>query len=156
MLTDHEISPREHATWFERVMNNPRYRYWIIRCNEEDVGLLNLYDIDPQNRRCYWGVYVAQSRTRGERIGSRWPEYFVLEYVFHDLRLDKLCCETLAFNRGVLRMHQAFGFVEEGRLRRHIVKDGEAHDVVCMGILRSEWEEKKPQFERMFQAKRLI
>ncbi len=155
MLTDHEISPEEHAAWFERVIDNPRYRHWIIRSNEEDVGLLNLYDVDFQNRRCYWGVYVAHSVDRGEHIGM-FAEYFALECVFHELQLEKLCCETLAFNRGVLRMHQAFGFVEEGRLRRHIVKDGEAHDVVCMGILRSEWEAKKPQFEQMFRAKGLI
>jgi RimJ/RimL family protein N-acetyltransferase len=83
-------------------------------------------------------------------------EYFALQYVFHELQFDKLCCETLDFNRGVLRMHEAFGFVQEGRLRRHIVRDGATHDVICMGIFKSEWEEKRPQFERIFRSKGLI
>jgi len=155
MLTDHVISPEEHAAWFDRVFDNPRYRHWIIRCDEEDVGLLNLYDIDARNRRCYWGVYVAGANVRGKNVGM-FAEYFVLQYVFEELQFDKVCCETLDFNRVVLRMHEAFGFVQEGRLRRHIVRGGEAHDVICMGILRSEWEEKQPEFERMFRARGLI
>jgi UDP-4-amino-4,6-dideoxy-N-acetyl-beta-L-altrosamine N-acetyltransferase len=155
MLTDHVISPEEHAAWFERVFGNPRYRHWMIRCDEEDVGLLYLYDIDDRNRRCYWGFYVAGSSVRGKNVGM-FAEYFVLQYVFQELQFDKLCCETLDFNRGVLRMHQWFGFVPEGRLRRHIVRNDTIHDVICMGILKDEWEQRRPQFERIFRSKGLI
>jgi UDP-4-amino-4,6-dideoxy-N-acetyl-beta-L-altrosamine N-acetyltransferase len=155
MLTDHEIGPEEHAAWFAKVLGNPCYRHWIIVCDEEDVGLLNLYDLDSVNRRCYWGFYVAAGNVRGKNVGM-FAEYFVLEYVFRELQLDQLCCETLDFNRAVLRMHEAFGFVKEGGLRRRVVKGGEAHDVICMAIRQSEWEKKRPEFERIFRAKGLI
>jgi UDP-4-amino-4,6-dideoxy-N-acetyl-beta-L-altrosamine N-acetyltransferase len=155
MLTDHVISPEEHATWFDRVFGNPRYRHWIIRCEEEDVGLLHLYDIDDRNRRCYWGFYVAGKGVRGKNVGM-FAEYFALQYVFQELQFNKLCCETLDFNRGVLRMHEAFGFVQEGRLRRYIVRDDATYDVICMGILKDEWEQRRPQFERIFRSKGLI
>jgi UDP-4-amino-4,6-dideoxy-N-acetyl-beta-L-altrosamine N-acetyltransferase len=155
MLTDHVISPEEHAEWFERVFDNPRYRHWIIGCDGEEVGLLDLYDIDPGNRRCYWGFYVAGDNVRGKNVGM-FAEYFVLQHVFHELQFNKLSCEVLDFNRGVLRLHQAFGFVQEGRLRRHIVRGEETHDVICLGILKSEWEAKRPEFERMFRSKGLI
>jgi len=155
MFTDHLIGPEEHAAWFDRVFDNPLYRHWIIRCEEEDVGLLDLYDIDARNRRCCYGFYVVGSNVRGKNVGM-FAEYFALQYVFQELQFSKVCCPVLAFNRGVLRMHQAFGFVQEGRLRRHIVRSDGAHDVICMGILKSEWEERRPEFERIFRSKGLI
>jgi UDP-4-amino-4,6-dideoxy-N-acetyl-beta-L-altrosamine N-acetyltransferase len=155
MLTDHVIGPEEHAIWFDRIFGNPLYRHWIIRCDEEDVGLLDLYDINALHRRCYWGFYIAGGNVRGKNAGM-FAEYFVLQFVFQELQFRKLCCEVLDFNRGVLRMHQAFGFVEEGRLRGHIQRNGETHDVICLGILQAEWEAKRPQFEQMFHAKGLL
>ncbi len=155
MLTDHVISSEEHAAWFDRVIGNPLYRHWIIRCDEEDAGLLNLYDIDAANRSCYWGFYVVGANVRGKSVGM-FAEYFVLEYVFQELRLDQLCCETLDFNRGVLRMHQAFGFVQGGRPGRHVVRSDGTHSVICMRIGKSEWEKKRPEFERIFRSKGLI
>ncbi len=155
MLTDHVISAAEHAEWFNRVLDNPKYRHWIICCDHQDVGLLNLYDIDPANRRCYWGFYVAGTSVRGKNVGM-FAEFCVLQHVFEELRFRKLSCEVLDFNRGVLRLHQAFGFVEEGRLRQHIVRGDEAHDVICLGILDSEWLTRRPQFERMFPEKGLL
>ena len=32
--------------------------------------------------------------------------------------IGKLCCEVLAFNAAVVRLHKRFGFLEEGRLVR--------------------------------------
>lgn len=155
MLTDHEISPEEHAAWFERILTDPKYRHWIIQCDGEDVGLLNLYDIAPVNRCCYWGFYVVGPNVRGKNVGM-FAEYFVLQYVFEELRFEKLFCETIDFNRGVLRMHDAFGFAPEGRLAGHVMKDGEPHDVIRMAITREEWAKKRPQFEQVFRSKGLI
>lgn len=155
MLTDHVISAEEHAAWFERVLDNPKYRFWVIRCDDEDVGLLYLYDIDPTNRRCYWGFYVAGGNTRGKNVGM-FAEYYVLQYVFQELGFNKLSCEILDFNRGVLRLHNAFGLVQEGRLRQHIVRGDQVHDVICLGILSSEWQARMPQFERIFRSRGLL
>lgn len=155
MLTGHVITAEEHDAWFDRILCNPRYRHWIIRCANEDVGLLNLYDIDACNRRCYWGFYIAGSNVRGKNVGM-FAEYFVLQYVFQELQFNKLCCETLDFNLGVVRLHEAFGFRHEGRLRQHILGDDGIHDVICMGILKSEWEKRQPRFEKIFKSKGLI
>src|ERR1700722_17324178 len=155
MFTDHIISPEEHAAWFDSIFDNPSYRYWIIRCDEEDVGLLNLYDIDTHNRRCQYGFYVIGPNVRGKTVGM-FTEYFALQYIFAELRLHKVCCPVLAFNRGVLRMHEAFGFVQEGHLRSHIVRSDGTHDVICMGILKCEWEKRQPQFEKIFRSRGLI
>jgi UDP-4-amino-4,6-dideoxy-N-acetyl-beta-L-altrosamine N-acetyltransferase len=152
MFTDHVITMGEHANWFSRVLKDPTCKYWIIVCDGEDVGVANLYGIDRINRRCYWGFYVGSPNVRGKSVGSQ-VEYAVLNYVFDELGCAKLCCENLSFNRGVIEMHRRFGFVEEGVLRKHIWKRGVFHDVVCLGLLKEEWDALRPRFERLLRPK---
>ena len=138
MYTDHRISDAEHARWFASAMTDETKRFWIIELDGEPVGLANLYDISTLHRRAYWAFYLADGRVRGKGVGST-TERFVLRHAFEDLDLEKLCCEVLATNEGVVKMHQRYGFHVDGILRRHVVKAGERIDVVAMSLLRDEW-----------------
>jgi UDP-4-amino-4,6-dideoxy-N-acetyl-beta-L-altrosamine N-acetyltransferase len=155
MYTDHEISPVEHAAWFERVKNDASSKYWIIVCDGEDAGLAWLFSIDRRNQRCYWGFYLGNPNARGKGAGSV-AEYLVLRYVFEDLKLNKLCGEVLAFNQAVVNMHKKFGFVQEGYFRKHIMKDGELHDIYCIAMFHEEWQTQKPEIEARLRSKGLI
>jgi UDP-4-amino-4,6-dideoxy-N-acetyl-beta-L-altrosamine N-acetyltransferase len=138
MYTDHRISEAEHARWFAGALTDDTKRYWIIELDREPVGLANLYDITTLQKRCYWAFYLADDRVRGKGVGS-FTERFVLQHVFDEMRFDKLCCEVLATNEGVVKMHQRYGFAIDGVLRRHVIKAGERVDVVTMSLLREEW-----------------
>lgn len=155
MYTDHHITPEEHAAWFRRVTSDPSVRYWIIRCDGEDVGLANLYAIDERNSRCFWAFYVAEESARGKGVGS-FVEHFVLRYVFEKLGMNKLCCEILASNPGVVEMHKSFGFKEEGYFRQHVGKGGASVDIHCLAMLREEWQELRGPIEERLRAKGLI
>jgi UDP-4-amino-4,6-dideoxy-N-acetyl-beta-L-altrosamine N-acetyltransferase len=155
MYTDHQITPKEHEAWFDRVSGDPSCKYWIIVCDGEDVGVAWIFNIDPRNRRCYWGFYVVSPNVRGKGVGS-FVEYSVLRYVFDELRLNKLCAEILGFNQVVANMHKGFGFVQEGCFRKHALKNGEMQDVLCIGMLREEWEGKRAEIESRLRAKALI
>lgn len=155
MYTDHQITQEEHDNWFQRIMQNPTCHYWIITCDGQDVGLANIYNLDKHNMRCYWAFYVARPDLRGKGVGS-FVEYFILNYVFNELMLNKLCCEVLAFNKRVINMHKKFGFSQEGIYREHIVKGGQPTDVVCLAMLRSEWEVLKPGLEARLHKKGLL
>jgi UDP-4-amino-4,6-dideoxy-N-acetyl-beta-L-altrosamine N-acetyltransferase len=155
MFTDHYITPKEHEEWFKRVLNEPSCRYWIIVCDGIDVGLANIYQLDRQNRRCYWAFYVADLSARGKGVGS-FAGYFVLRHVFDELHLNKLCSEVLHFNEASVRMQERLGFQQEGLLREHIIKAGEAFDVVALAILRKDWELNKPKIESRLQQKGIL
>jgi len=154
MYTDHEITEMEHERWFARILNDATSRFWIITGDGEAIGLLSISQIDSHNRRCYWAYYL-DPYTRGKGAGS-FAEYSVLQHVFTELNLNKLCGEVLGFNRSVIKMHKRFGFVEEGVLRKHILKQGQWHDVVCVGILREEWEKTRPEIETRLRADGII
>jgi UDP-4-amino-4,6-dideoxy-N-acetyl-beta-L-altrosamine N-acetyltransferase len=138
MYTDHRISDAEHARWFASAMTDETKRYWIIELDREPVGLANLYDISTLQRRAYWAFYLADDRVRGRGVGSA-TERFVMRHVFEELALDKLCCEVLATNEGVVKMHERYGFQVDGVLRRHVIKAGVRIDVITMSLLRDEW-----------------
>lgn len=62
-----------------------------------------------------------------------------MRHVFEERRLQKLCCEVLATNEGVVKMHQRYGFHVDGVLRSHVIKAGARVDVITMSLLREEW-----------------
>lgn len=152
MYTDHEITREEHGRWFASIANDATRRYWIIVLDGEDVGLVNLYDIDGANSHCFWAFYLASDSVRGRGVGS-FVEYTVLQSVFEELGLNKLCCEVLGFNEPVIRMHQGFGFSQEGRFRQHITKGEERLDVIRLAILRHEWRATRPDIEARLKTK---
>ena len=148
MYTEHAISPAEHAAWFERALADPARRYWIIVADGAEIGLANLYDLNPAHRRCSWAFYIGEADIRGKGIGT-FVEYAVLSYVFDRLEFNRLCCEVLTENEPVWRMHLKCGFTLEGRYRRHIRKGSAYHDVVALAMLRDDW----PSVKRMLRQK---
>ncbi|NNG03460.1 MAG: UDP-4-amino-4,6-dideoxy-N-acetyl-beta-L-altrosamine N-acetyltransferase [Inquilinus sp.] len=155
MVTDRQIGTAEHARWFARVLDDPRCTYWVVTCDGADVGLACLTGIDETHRRCSWAFYLAGADLRGRGVGSM-VEYRVLSHVFDTLGLEKLYCEVLAGNAAVIAMHQRFGFVVEGHLRRHVRKTDGWHDMVQLAMLRDEWQAAKPAIEAKLAAKGLL
>lgn len=152
MHTDHTIGPEEHARWFSRVLTDPDVLYRMIELDGAPVGLVYITPIDRRNRRCSWAFYLASPSVRGRGVGS-FVEYWVLNEVFEVLGLERLCCEVLGFNQPVIDMHRSFGFTEEGRLRRHVLKADGFHDVVLLGMLRDEWRANRAAITARLRAK---
>lgn len=147
MYTDHEISPQEHAAWFERIRTRDDVRFWVITTGGVDVGLVNISDIDPRHGTCSWAFYIAEVDARGKGVGS-FTEYTILETVFGEMKLRKLSCEVLATNPAVLAMHERFGFVREGCLREQIEKPDGPVDVYRLGMLSREWQQVREQHRK--------
>ena len=143
MYSDHLIGPDEHAAWFAGLAGDGTRSYWIVEMDGQPVGLANLADIDRRNRRCSWAYYLADPAVRGLGIGS-YVEYWMLEYVFEGLKLEKLWCEVLASNEAVWKLHETFGFQVEARFRGHVVKGGARVDVLGLGLLAEDWRARRP------------
>ncbi|MCY2686955.1 UDP-4-amino-4,6-dideoxy-N-acetyl-beta-L-altrosamine N-acetyltransferase [Salinimicrobium sp. TH3] len=139
MYTDNEISAVQQKKWFDKISLEENSRYWVIEFQKKKLGLVYLVHIDFKHSKCFWGFYLGDTSIRGKGIGAK-VEYKVLEYVFEELKLNKLCGEVLSFNEKVIKMHEKFGFKQEGYLRQHVNKNGSFMDVVSIGLLKSEWK----------------
>lgn len=152
MYSDHEISAEEHGNWFAGMMQDPSRKYWIVVSDGVDVGVTNLIQIDKRNSRCCWGFYLAN--TRGAGVGPA-VQFLVIDYVFDELKLNKLCGEVFSWNERGLKLHEGFGFVREGLLRQHIWKDDQFQDIVAFGLLREEWLRTRDQIAESLRARRV-
>ena len=142
MYTEPQLTMKMQNKWFDTINNDPTCKYWIIECENNKIGIVNLTNIDTQNSMCSWGHYIADTLLRGKGIG-RTLEYNIYDYVLLGLALNKLAVEVLAFNEHAISLHKKCGSQIEGVLRQHIKKDNNYYDVVVMGILREEWIERR-------------
>ena len=127
------ITLENQLAWFKRVSASPEHEYWIIEKRGTPIGVANLAALAPQHGRTDWAFYLGDPAARGSGAGAK-VEFAVIHYVFFHRRLRKLCCQVLSNNMEVARMHQKFGFVEEGVLRRHFCQGGEWLDVHVLAL----------------------
>jgi len=139
MYSDFKPDMQKQKEWYRKISNDLTTKYWIITVDGEDVGVVNLVDIDLHNSRCNWGFYLGSLNVRGKGVGKS-VELNILDYVFTTLKLNKLCGEVFVSNTNVIRMHEKNGSIVEGTRRQHIFKNGEFLDIVEMGITREDWE----------------
>jgi UDP-4-amino-4,6-dideoxy-N-acetyl-beta-L-altrosamine N-acetyltransferase len=143
MYTSNEITAEQQAAWFAQVESDLTSRYWVIEYNDQKIGLASLTGISKMLSSCYWAFYLGDTNIRGAGLGAK-IEFNVLEYVFTELKLNKLRCEVMTFNDKVIAMHEKFGFRREAYYRQHVKKDGVWHDVVGLALLKQEWDVYRP------------
>ena len=138
MHTQHEISLDEHLRWFERCRLDKRKHLLIFEADKQALGFVNFSEL-ASGAIAEWGFYVAPDAPKGS---GRELGVTALNHAFNNLKLHKICGQTLAFNERSIRLFQSFGFQQEGTFRdQHF--DGERyHDVFCFGLLSHEWQPK--------------
>ena len=85
-------------------------------------------------------VAIGDRRERGKGYGSEALQ-LLLRYAFAELNLFRVGAMVGADNLPALRLAQKFGFVEEARRRKAILRDGQTYDLLHLGLLRQEWLE---------------
>jgi UDP-4-amino-4,6-dideoxy-N-acetyl-beta-L-altrosamine N-acetyltransferase len=135
MYTQHEISSQEHARWFERCCNDPGRHLLVYEEQGTPCGFVN-FTVSDDSRNAVWGFYAAPHAPKGagRRMGQT-----ALGYAFGPSGFHKISGEALAHNEKSIRFHLSLGFHQEGVLRDHFFDSGQYYDVVCLGLLSSEW-----------------
>lgn len=145
MYTRHEISLDEHLAWWSRTQARTDQDYFMYEQEHTPLGIVAFSDIDTQNGNSSWAFYAAPEAPRG--TGSR-MELLALDLAFLRMGLHKLCCEVLAFNTPVIKLHQKFGFTVEGVFRQQRKVADSYVDVYRLGLLAEEWQQKRPELVR--------
>lgn len=110
-------------------------------CRKDDdrpIGWLGLFDIN-------WITRVAEFRAI---IGMKscWGKGYALDayrlalgYGFDRLNLRKITGGQRADNCAAIKAARKVGFVQEGCLREHFLRNGVAYDIIVNGVLREEF-----------------
>ncbi len=145
MISQGEISPEEHSRWLKSLEGNRKSKVFAALFQDKLVGQANLTQIDGDNGHAEWGFFV-DPKMRRHGLG-RQMLCALLDFVFNDFGLQKINAGVLSHNEASLALHKRFGFVEEGRRRRHAFQDGAWRDLVLYGMTREEWHAAKPSLQ---------
>ncbi len=109
-----------------------------LRADRRPIGRVDVFEIDPYNGNAGFGIGIGDPRDRGQGFG-REAVQALCDYVFGQLRLERLWLVTDADNVVAQHLYESIGFRREGVARHAYYQDGRYQDDVRMAILRDEW-----------------
>ncbi len=131
-------TPKQIRDFFEKEQD---IYLFMIHTLEDDrtIGLVDLSGFDWAARHAWVGIGLGERQDWGKGYGTDAMQV-ILRYAFTELNLQRVNLSVFEYNLRGYKSYRKAGFVEEGRLRGWMARDGKRHDLIFMGILRSEWE----------------
>ena len=107
MNTDISYDLENQKRWVESCYHNPYYYHWIIVENDRPIGLINICNLDRDNKTTAWGFYIGEDACSG--VGGFVPPY-LYNFCFNQLDLRKISAEVFYNNTSVINLHQLHGY----------------------------------------------
>jgi RimJ/RimL family protein N-acetyltransferase len=138
--------PMTRATfleWYPRhVLDDTLAVEFAITVDDDRlVGRVGLFGFNALAQHAEFGISLLLSET-GRGYGTD-AGRAVLEFGFERHNLHRIHLQAAATNERALASYRTLGFVEEGRRREHYWIRGRFVDSVVMGVLRSEWRDRR-------------
>lgn len=138
------LSQAEEERWFEEMMEkDPIERPFAVDVREGDgwshVGSCGLFGFNHRSRSAELGIFIGAKERWGEGIGADTMRT-LMRHGFTTLNLNRIFLRVFDFNERAFHLYRSLGFTEEGRLRQNAYFEGQYHDTLLMGMLRTEWE----------------
>lgn len=152
MYSDHIISQQEHDEWFNRALVETSAVYLIFLYKEKPIGFGSFRNMNHIHGHCAAAFYIGEDDV--PRGAGAVMEFILLDYACFTLKIRKICLEVLTFNTGVIRLHEKFGFTQEGKFIAHYLKNGKYEDIVCLAKFGATWADEREEFKaRIFGKK---
>ena len=130
--------------WFEsQIAMKDTYNFAI-----EDIktglyiGGCGINKIDWKNRVATVGIYIGDKDFRGKGYGTEAMK-LLIEFIFSEMNINRIQLFVFSFNERAIKSYKKNGFVEEGRLKQSIFRNGKYYDEIIMGLLREDYYKNK-------------
>ena len=132
----------DHEKFLNEISSDKdEYTFAIeLKENRMFIGSIAVYLVNWKNGTCYVGISIGPDY-QGKGYGTDAME-ILLDFIFNYLNVNKVKLQVFGFNQQAIRSYEKSGFHHEGTLREEVFRFGKFHDVVVMGVLRSDWEKK--------------
>lgn len=130
--------------WFESQKEMKSTYNFAIETLDEGIyiGGCGVNKLDLKNGVAIIGIFLGRDDYRGKGYGTD-AMSVLLDFIFNQINVNKVQLSVFSFNERALKSYKKNGFVEEGRIRQRIFRNGEYQDEIIMGILREEYFKKK-------------
>lgn len=135
------ISKKDQEAWYAAFKNSSSQIRYIIETEADGVvGFTGLKNIDWKNGTADGGgMRVAKRENMSKGIAT--DAYMtLLRYAFYELRLNRVNGSVFKYNTASIRATEKVGFKQEGIQREAIFKDGKYHDIILLGVLKSDYD----------------
>lgn len=142
LLGDGSWQPTPLASFekgFDKHVDDEEKTEFVIEVDGVVIGGIGLHSRRRRDGTSQFGIGINDPEYVGKGYG-RDAINVLLRWAFLMQNYRRIWLDVWATNERAIRAYRACGFVEEGRLRRHVYVDGAYQDVVVMGLLRDEWD----------------
>jgi RimJ/RimL family protein N-acetyltransferase len=108
---------------------------FAIEADGRLIGSCSLGSVDPVSQTAELGIGIGE-RDYWSRGYGREALRLLVDYGFRLRNLRKIWLSVLDNNPRAIRAYEALGFVEEGRQRAHVWRNGGYVDVLFMGLIK--------------------
>lgn len=160
---EYEATDREHLKWngpyykrpiltkqeykqhfkskFDTILAGETRQILVIEVHGRLIGTVNWYWEDEVTSWLSNGIVIFDSRYWSGGYGT---EAFTLwtDYIFKNMDVVRVGISTWSGNERMMKLALKIGMIEEARIRKARIVEGEYYDAIKMGVLREEWEER--------------
>jgi RimJ/RimL family protein N-acetyltransferase len=116
--------------------------WYAILLEGEMIGYFRISNHSKTNRNLYIGADIDEAH-RGKGVGYR-SYLIMMSKLFNERKLNKISLEVLGTNQVAFNLYSKLGFIEEGKRRQEIWRDGSWIDSIVMSISRKQFMIKNP------------
>jgi RimJ/RimL family protein N-acetyltransferase len=143
LLDTNPARPRsedEISRWLDTMARSRDDFVFGIRLLDTDelIGWAELDGVDWVHRTTSIGIGIGNRSYWDHGYGTE-ALRLLLRFAFHELNLYRIYLTVFSYNLRALRVYEKLGFQREGCYREHLERDGQRHDMLLYGLLRSEW-----------------
>jgi RimJ/RimL family protein N-acetyltransferase len=109
-----------------------------VRATGQLIGSCAFSQLDADNGSVLFHITIGEHAAWGHGYGSE-ATALMVEHAFTSLGLHRVALSVFAFNERAVRAYQRVGFVDEGRAREAIWRDGRWWDEIHMSVLEPDW-----------------
>lgn len=125
-----------HLRWLEEKVNTGDVIQFMIIEKESDraVGSVYLRDVDRDNGKAEYGIFIGEDDSRGKGYGTQ-AARLMLAYAFGEAGLHRIYLRAFADNERAIASYKKVGFSVEGILRDDVCIRGEYRDIAWMAAI---------------------
>ena len=114
--------------------------FFNILSLEDDrlIGFVGLFDLFKHHGDSLVAIALGERADWGKGYGTD-AMRIMLRYAFNELNLRRVGLIVFEYNPRAIRSYEKLGFVQEGRIRGAILREGQRWDWLFMGLLREVW-----------------
>lgn len=119
-----EITPEMQERWFQKMSCSGNDLYFIIEFENEEIGLINVKDMDPEKTEGESGVFIYEDKFLNRDISYRAHIAF-FDFLFNEMSLKGLRAHVLEDNIRAIRFVQFLGYelLEGSQTEYYLYKD---------------------------------